>query len=264
MSPESTANAFRRDDGESVKKKKKRKREENGDQDSSTRTEPDARKKKKKKKSHVGSPAASTEETTENRPSSQTSEPEPGEDPHFDPSASTANLLAAIVAAATGVQPNIPQDDFLNGGQFPDYPTSPSAPGPAFPDINNVLLPDAVIGSNELVLRALQDLDVSKLANVLRTLEEAANAANAPLPQHILQALPAPLNQRPASSDVILSLAENKIPTTGTKIPNENPVEFTSEDHAHILATKWLESKKLNELAQTQGVFCSWIQTKLP
>lgn len=155
--------------------------------------------------------------------------------------ASTMSFLSAIVAAATGA-PNHP----YFGMSQPDTVTPTQMH----------LQPDVNRESNELVLRALQDFDISKIANVLKTLGEAAAAANIPFgaPPDV-SAEPTPLCQIPVSSKHILEAPENQASGSGTSAPAEE--QYTSSEHAHLLANKWLNANKLNELVKTQGALYS-------
>ncbi|THH05912.1 hypothetical protein EW146_g9771 [Bondarzewia mesenterica] len=93
---------------------------------------------------------------------------------------------------------------------LPPMPSSSQDPPHLFPGHN--LPPDLSFGSNDDILRAVQDLDLSKLANVLKTLGEAAAAANMPFfdsllpPQPTRHSGPPPVDQTPSLSNVILSV----------------------------------------------------------
>lgn len=143
----------------------------------------------------------------------------------------------------------IPNDPSLNSGAFqpPDSFSSTTAPVLDY-------------GSNDDIIRALQDLDVTKIATVLKTLGEAAAAANAPL-----TSLPSTLLQRqhvvvPIDSTLShpTAIAESSAPQV---LQHDRRLADTSmrheslepSDHARILATKWLSATKLAEMAKTQG-----------
>lgn len=264
------------------KKKKKRQREEN-DQDSHNRkkrkhrdddqdpssVDPTVKKKKKKKKDKA-------KDLPQTEPSIE------------DVNAQATALLSAIVSAAAGnpvsdppqmafpppYHPHMPppehqhfeqyqamQDGFNPYAQPPLFPTPTEAAG-AFSDIN--------FGSNEDVLRALQDLDISKIANVLRTLGEAAAAAAANFPTYPPQpgfvappmpepVPPTPLGQLPIASNAILGLppkapAPPNVPLRKSERSFGATDSHTSPDHAYLLANKWLNASKLSELVETQGV----------
>ncbi|OBZ70250.1 hypothetical protein A0H81_09633 [Grifola frondosa] len=117
----------------------------------------------------------------------------------MDIATSSADFLSAVVAAASAtsdhpLQPGHPQYDqpmpFLGYPQdFVPYPYPPSphdAPfghpqhSPMYPD-PSALLPDLSFASSEELLRTLQDFDLSKVVTVLKTLGEAAAAANVSL-----------------------------------------------------------------------------------
>jgi predicted nucleic acid-binding Zn ribbon protein len=143
-----------------------------------------------------------------------------------------------------------------------------------------VPLNDLTSGSNEDILRNMQDLDLDmgKIANVLRTLSEAAAAANANNVKQSQQqhqagflggqassttAIPPPpaLNQVPSTAGDILTSASSGEPKQ-TK-PTHNRVDMSlpapaeqnanSADHAYLLANKWMNAGKLAEMVKSQG-----------
>ena len=199
--------------------------------------------------------------------------------------ASTAAFLSAIVAAAASTpeldpsqihsqyHPHIvPQHQYLpyppmqyDYNADPHFLQQPQQPPTLFPTPMNLPFSELAFGSNDDVLRALQDLDLSKIANVLKTLGEAAAAANVPFGQpsfippsaiHQAQA-PTPLGQVPTASNTILGLPQKQtnVPehrgTIDMNLPS--PEHHTSPDHAHLLANKWLNANKLAELVRTEG-----------
>jgi len=139
------------------------------------------------------------------------------------------------------------------------YPT-PFVQQPGFSPMA-VPLPDFAYGSNEDILRAIQDLDMSKIANVIKSLGEAAAAASssgfirAPSPP---PAQPTQLGQVPVASGDILGnpttepTREKSKRTLDMSLPG--PEQYTSADHAHLLANKWLSANKLADLVKTQGM----------
>ena len=152
-------------------------------------------------------------------------------------------------STSTYPYPTMPNDLSLNVGGFesPD-----SLLNPTVPDLN--------YASNDDILLALQDLDVTKIATVLKTLGEAAATANVPLN---LTSLPSTLLQRPHAATPIdptlsnsTAVAENSVP----RVPQhhrrriDTPRELLEHsDHAILLATKWLNPQKLAELAKIEG-----------
>lgn len=203
--------------------------------------------------------------------------------------ASAAALLSAIVAAATGASSDMmgaPPPQQLDS-QYPPPMMSNAHPhyipmGPEqhhpytlpphmqlIPDpsaFSNMGLPfsDLSFGSNEDVLRALQDLDITKIANVLKTLGDAAAAANVPpleqfppppmfYPNNPPPQPPTPIV--PAPSNAILGIPPKKL--TRTRMippPSIVPEQHGNPDHATLLATKWLGAAKLAELVRTEGM----------
>ncbi|ETW83814.1 hypothetical protein HETIRDRAFT_46989 [Heterobasidion irregulare TC 32-1] len=112
----------------------------------------------------------------------------------------------------------------------------------------------------------MQDLDVSKITNVLKTLSEAAAAANVPLgfldslvSQPPRDASSVPVDQNPSSSNRILGIPPKQLakPVHRSRITNINlpPVDATDNpEHAHMLATKWLSANRLAEMVKTEGL----------
>ncbi|PBK72726.1 hypothetical protein ARMSODRAFT_953124 [Armillaria solidipes] len=257
---------------DSSKKKKKRKRED----ESRTAEEPanvdpalKPRKKKRRKKhnSTVGEIVAGVGTSSTNSHSEDVlqkdgvssgivvfdaNEPIPERVPEPDSASQLmANaLLSALVAASSGT---VPQDDQATH----PYHSSGFAADSISPDNlqntshSNLLLSDA--SSNDLVLRALQELDISKIANVLKSLEEAATAANVPfgVPPVLIPSMPTPVGQIPATSESILRSSDGSNEVEHRVAVAEG---FTREDHAHMLATKWLSAGQLNQLARSQGL----------
>lgn len=246
-------------------------------------TSTEERKKKKRDKGKAKDSA-----NTATQPSKEpVTVPEPqisAEDIDANAQASTAALLSAIVAAAAGaspemlnaspagqIDPQYPPPPMLSNGH-PPFMTLPMPylpPLPPVPDsssFSNMGLPfsDLSFGSNEDVLRALQDLDITKIANVLKTLGDAVAAANAqpiasfapapvfypinPPPQ------PTPVGQVPAPSNAILGIPPKK-PARAKPVDTSPavPEQHGNPDHAELLANKWLSTSKLAELVRTEG-----------
>lgn len=268
----------------SLKKKKKKKRQsEENDQDSHNR---------KKRKHYDDSPQDQDSSSADPTVKKKKRKKDKGKDlPQAEPSIDDVNaqataLLSAIVAAAAGnpvsdpppqmafpppYHPHMPPPEHQHFGQYqavqdgfnpyaqPLFPTPTDAAG-AFSDIN--------FGSNEDVLRALQDLDISKIANVLRTLGEAAAAANfpsyPPQPGFVAPPMPepvppTPLGQLPVASNAILGLppkapAPPNVPLRKSERSFGATDSHTSPDHAYLLANKWLNASKLSELVANQGL----------
>ncbi|KAJ7590842.1 hypothetical protein C8J56DRAFT_783232 [Mycena floridula] len=72
-----------------------------------------------------------------------------------------------------------------------------------------------------------------------------------PYPQVSAPEIPA-LGQIPASSEAILAIDEEITPMA--RAPALAVEQYTSEDHAHILATKWLTTGQLAEMVRTTGL----------
>ncbi|KAF8640154.1 hypothetical protein AX17_001390 [Amanita inopinata Kibby_2008] len=209
-------------------------------------------------------------------------------EPHFDDTSSTNQssttaVLSTIVATTTGT-PDLaslrsavnsdminhdPQQQYAHycpvqyafahntqccASQQPAHipPSSMSAPFSELP-----------FGSNEDVLRALQDIDISRIANVLKMLEDATTAANIPLglqlsfiPQQSISEPPthSPLRQVPTPSNAILGIPPATSNTSNYSTPHAQSTQHTNPDHAYLLANKWLNASKLSELVKTEGL----------
>lgn len=209
--------------------------------------------------------------------------------------ASSAAFLNAVVAAASAtsdVQPiEIPPyqatPSYQDQQLLPDQPTSyiqypplhygfhdPSQFGqpppqghPIFPGLG-APLPDFNFASNDDIIRALQDMDVSKIASVLKSLGDAA-AANASVTNPPAFD-PPPLPPLPANA-IVRSQPQLDLPSTSagsvfssipksTKSSHKRVLDMSlpgpeqiNPEHAHMLANKWMNASKLAELVKTQG-----------
>lgn len=108
---------------------------------------------------------------------------------------------------------------------------------------------------------------MSKIANVLKSLGDVSSAANtqtfAPqlsfMPNQLVQLPPPAVGQFPAPSNTILGLPPKQAVATGghkrtidMSLPGNE--QHTNPDHAHLLATKWLNASKLAELVRDEGM----------
>ncbi|KAH8094917.1 hypothetical protein BXZ70DRAFT_344152 [Cristinia sonorae] len=234
--------------------------------------------KKKKKKKDKGK-----ERVAEEPPLDQ-----PAAIPAVD-DASTADFLSAVVAAASATSGAPQPSDYHNVHTFPPFhqghfpyvpppigfPYSPPhpvyghapPPQPIYPDIPGLSLADLTSASSEELLRTLQDIDISKIATVLKSLGDAAAANNAHLnipPSYLPVAPPGPppVRQRPVKSDIILgrppkpSKGPSKRPplppSLSTKPPE--PGDEGNPDHAHMLANVWMNAAKLADMVKKEGL----------
>jgi hypothetical protein len=202
-----------------------------------------------------------------------------------DSQASAAALLSAIVAASvtnpdnqqTNQQMQFQQNPIAPaaGQQFVQFPPvqygyPPGAFDPNLPQAANLFAPpggaafsELSFGSNEDLLRALQDLDMSKIANVLKTIGDASNPqpANgvsfAPqlgfMPSQLEQVQPT--NPRPASASSNTIIGAPEPPRLQKQTFPAVPGQHGNPDHAHLLANKWLTASKLTELVAQEGVY---------
>ena len=193
-----------------------------------------------------------------------------------NPSASSSAFLSAVVAAASATTEPLSNQVIPPYSHYAHDASSQSqhyAPYPPTQYPYNILqvaqssqhlqfptglapLPHPEM-SNEDILRALHDLDMSKIAHVLKTLNEAASAANislVPQPTFLdpqlqgFSQIPVPSSTLPVQPP---GPAKNqrKLDMTLPGPPHINP------DHAQWLSTKWLNANKLAELVRTEGIF---------
>lgn len=209
----------------------------------------------------------------------------------------TAAALFSAIMAAAGSQPPLPPPPpqvqhppfppaLVHPSQFLPYGAMPYpyhlVPQPIDPTVNhpsNIFVPppppgapnpfaDLNFESNEDVLRAFQDLDVTKLTNVIRSLSDATGSSDtlSQPPSAGPSSLFSPSFMNPTSTDPSLPLFK-QVPTSsgailGKKGSNgqqrpafvlEDNQESINPEHAHLLATKWLNAGKLAELVRDEG-----------
>lgn len=195
--------------------------------------------------------------------------------------ASAAALLSAIMASVSNSDPLMSthydsQTTHQPHQPFASYPypfigspafhgDSAQAPSvfPSAANLGGVPFSQLAFGSNEDVLRALQELDITKIASVLKTLGDAAANANGPKFAPQVNAMPSEqppppaVWQVPATSNVILGIPP-KPSTSGNKnllnmsLPGNE--QHSNPDHAYLLANKWLNATKLAELVRDEGL----------
>lgn len=207
--------------------------------------------------------------------------------------ASSAAFLNAVVAAASAtsdvqrmeIAPYQATPPYQDQQIHPDQPSpyiqyphyafhdlsqfgQPAPQGhPNFPALGGPL-PDFHLASNDDIIRALQDMDMSKIASVLKSLGDAA-AANASANNPPAFA-PPPISSLPATT-IARSQPQVDLPSTSTgpvlsSIPKSTKSshkrvlnmslpgpEQAKPEHAHMLANKWMNASKLAELVKTQG-----------
>ena len=261
---------------DSIQGRKKKRKHRDNDQESATQ-EPQpvvpnplghdvSPKPKKRKKGKGKAPASPTDDEIE-----------------ASSHASAAALLSAIMASVSNSEPLMPMHD--DSQTAPPQPHQPFASYPypfigspafhcdstqapsVFPSATNLggfPFSQLASGSNEDVLRALQELDITKIASVLKTLGDAAANANVPKFAPQVNAMPSEPQppppavwQMPATSNVILGIPP-KPSTSGSKnllnmsLPGNE--QHTNPDHAYLLANKWLNATKLAELVRDEGL----------
>jgi hypothetical protein len=194
----------------------------------------------------------------------------------------TAAFLSALVAAASANNLESSQSGESNSplgfssAAVPPYPEQsphyfPSGTEPfQYPTLANSAdqatsffhgtqgLPELASSANEEILRSMQDVDMSKLQSVLKTLGEAAASAqlsqntfipsHGQPPQHLPQ--PPPVNQNPAPSYAILGKQPKNVEPP--RIPDRE--QYGNHAHAEMLATKWMNAGKLAEMVKSEGM----------
>ncbi|KAL5527831.1 hypothetical protein ACEPAG_6632 [Sanghuangporus baumii] len=178
--------------------------------------------------------------------------------------ANTNAFLSAIVTAANGsaVQGHPQANDFAQQSSFLNSNFQNLPPGLGGP---------AASFSGEDLAHALQTLDVAKLADALQALGEAGSSAF-PLPGQFqqAQAMGAPQIAVPISSDSTGAGSQPPVLSTAavsrsTRMPERQASSRRSaqapspnlsgrEDHAYLLANKWLSATKLNGLSASIGL----------
>jgi len=187
----------------------------------------------------------------------------------------TTAFLSAIVAAASAtldsnVSPQTDIENHLQPHQSPQpdgylsvppvqypYPASQFAHPTNGPIPPTLPVSEMSFGSAEDILRMLQDIDISKIANVLKTLTDAAAAANVSLGPQSTFVQPQstqgfPLGRIPLASDAIMAQPGSHIADQQSNVPSSSG-QGVNKDHAQLLSTKWMNASKLAELVKTQG-----------
>lgn len=120
-------------------------------------------------------------------------------------------------------------------------------------------LPELASHANEEIMRTLQGVDLAKLQGVLQVLGDAAAAAEQPSDMpHVppgFQGMPPPstlppTKQNPVPSHTILG----QPPKNNEPPPSPDWQQFANPVHAELLATKWMNTAKLKEMAQSEGL----------
>lgn len=272
-----------------------------GEGEAESSGEPSKKKSKKSKKSKEKETAEeSTQDVSETQPAESSSS--------VDLATSSADFLNAVVAAAsaTSEQPSAqpPYDPSIPSPaqylpyplQQPEfdqynYPPSPGhlppyhanahgqAPPPMFPDPNS-LPPELNFTSSEDLLRSLQEFDLSKVMHILRSLGDAANAANVSvtMPTQTGPPLaPPPVVNKPMRSEAILGgPPRSRRPSQGQgqasahmplpPAPHAPPMapmpppplpqplsQEGNPEHAHMLANVWMNAQKLADMVKKEG-----------
>ncbi|KAF8450523.1 hypothetical protein L210DRAFT_3520708 [Boletus edulis BED1] len=265
----------------------------------------DGRDKKKNKKKSTSSsespPAALDPKDSSNKdkePAKEVSHVIPGEIDQQDISAdsqhaSSAAFLNAVVAAASAtsdVQPMEMGPAYQDTPPYQDQQILPDQPSPyiPYPPLHYGFhdpsqfghpppqgqpifpsLPDFNFASNDDIIRAIQDMDASKIASLLKSLGDAgaANVSVTNPPAFV----PSPLPPLPANA-IVRPQPQVDLPSTSTgtilsSVPKSTKSshkrvldmslpgpEQANPEHAQMLANKWMNASKLAELVKTQGL----------
>lgn len=203
-----------------------------------------------------------------------------------DSQASAAALLSAIIATMSSsqasllqTQPPMPYGSHLPPpppGHFFPFPPMPfgfpidgTANPNVFPSLainpasNGAPLSELASGSNEDILRALQEIDIGKLTAALKNIGDSGgnNGPASPLPQ--LPFMPSgtappteitpisvmPVN-RPPSKKAFSKNGHKR--TIDMSLPGGE--QHINPTHASMLSTKWLNASKLAELVREEGM----------
>jgi hypothetical protein len=200
--------------------------------------------------------------------------------------ASAAALLSAIVATMSNPHAAPQMQPFGSslappppGQHFVPFPPMPFGfPIPAHgtahldafsnlamsPPSNGAALSDLASGSNEDILRALQEIDIGKLTAALKNIGDPVGIdGSAPPPPHLPFMPPGaapqhgtselPVDRLPIAPPSKKAVSRNgRKRTIDMSLPGGE--EHVNPSHAHMLATKWLNASKLAELVRDEGI----------
>ena len=194
--------------------------------------------------------------------------------------ASAAVLLSAIVATMSNPQGTLPQMQPpipYGSGQFLPFPpmsfgfpvpTDGAAHSNAFsnlainPGLNGGPLSELASGSNNDILRALQEIDIGKLTAALKHIGGTGGDNTPALPSPQLPSMP--LGTTPEAGQISIHVnsspngpAKKAVSKNGHKRTIDMSLpggeQHIDPVHAHMLATKWLNASKLAELVREEG-----------
>ena len=181
---------------------------------------------------------------------------------------STSVFLSAVLAAASAMTEASTSQNDPQVSHPPDLHTPTLQLPPDQAQLSGQLpLPSVPLSevSNDDILRVLQDLDISKIASVLKTLNDAAHAANislGPTPEFLTH-VPMPTAQPilipilPLHTSPPGGFIDQPPMPTGVQrhidITPPTTQSVGNPHHAQLLCTKWLNAAKLAELVETEG-----------
>lgn len=264
-----------------AKKTKKRNRECAPEENESSAKEP-KQKKKKKVREHVaeviaGGPEPVSTTTTEDGTAKKRKKK--GKKARDPPQPQEIQIDPALQNLSATPPPPAPK------------PLPPPAPVHAEADSSNFLPPElrhvfatgGPLNTNEDILRALQDLDITKITGALQSLGEVAAANHISLPSLNTRPLsPRPIRQtapKPPATNTATSQTPPQQTSSTPAVPQQIPAaadrqpvvprpsfvarpppassQNQNPEHAYMLYTKWLNASKLKELAGSIGLLLS-------
>ena len=204
------------------------------------------------------------------------------------PDPQTIALIQALVAAADTTNPQLtltqdhqlvhppfdPNAQMMFTGHFmPMVPSFPYHMQHGFVDPAGLVngtpgrpsLPELASHANEEIMRTLQGVDLAKLQGMLQVLGDAAAVAEHPTDMlHLplgFQGMPPPpvlppTKQNPAQSHMILGQPSK----SNNPPPPPDWQQFANPVHAELLATKWMNTTKLKEMSQAEGLLRSRVR----
>jgi len=190
-----------------------------------------------------------------------------------DPSNSQLTSTPVSVDQQLIHPPFDPNTQMMFPGHF--MPMAPGFPYPMQPGFvdpvglvsgasGRLSLPELASHANEEIMRTLQGVDLAKLQGVLQVLGDAAAAAEQPSEMlHVppgFQGMPPPPTLPPTKQNPVPSHTILGQPSKDSKPPPPPDwQQFANPVHAELLATKWMNTTKLKEMAQTEGKRPFWI-----
>ncbi|KIK67966.1 hypothetical protein GYMLUDRAFT_36767 [Collybiopsis luxurians FD-317 M1] len=211
--------------------------------------------KKKKKKQKQGPPSPSPQEVdhsvetprVQRKKKSNSDDAASSVQNNDDAEISSADLISVIRIAAATTSPSDLSQQLMSGRSLPSIPQY---------SYGDLLSGD---NSSDAVLKAIQGIDVRGLSTGSSSsrLSQAGIESTPGAPQSST-AVSSQLKKRahrPASSQIPASVGRTKTAESASgSTHNQNLENLNTEESAELLATRWLPSRKLVELAKTRGL----------